>query len=443
MKQGLAQVRASRIGAGYWHRHIWAAAAYLLGMIQLARAESPSVMMILTTPGETLFSLDLPKHAPPPPLTLAAPWYAVSVKDGSLVLQTVQTTRKPDRTLIFKSIGTPADSGYVDPEETAPQHALDLPDTSLLGFRLLDKDKLTPLPLHPGTYPSALPLPATLHDRWQATLQLNGKTWHLSTEVARRKDGALLAGSLSVVATPDSGEKQVLLPPTDGAVFERQELLWVGSIHSNKDPSDIDLLIKRTWLTGKVEYVWKVGNEIKSALLDPDHPYIVATSGVEASMETEVPLQQHRPLPPDKFGVAAFTIAEDAWNPALDAAEKDGLPKLLFDRQLELEGEKLRFTIEYLPRVSAEYSPLAASRIEYWGGPVLIKAHFHGTTQVLLETDHLDEGSFTLQVGKLGDEKAIQISTQPHYNNSFVYDWAWDAAQQRFVRLYRRQDQGC
>lgn len=443
MKNGLAQRRAGRTWPGSWYRHVYVAAACLLGMIHIARAENSPVMMLLTTPGESLGRLDISEHAHPPPLTLAAAWYAVSIKDGNLVLQTAQTTRKPDWTLIFKSIGTPADSGSVDPEETEPQHALDLPDSALLGFRLLDKDKLTPLPLHSGSYPSALQLPVTLHDRWQATLQLDGKTWHLSTETMRRKDGALLAGSLSLVATSDSGEKQVLLPPTDGAAFERQELLWLGSIHSRKDKPEIDLLIKRTWLTGKVEYVWKVGEAIESELLDPDHPYAVGTSGVEASMETKVPVQQHHPLPPDKFGTAAFTISQDAWNPALDAAEKDGLPKLLFDRQLELEGEKLRFTIEYLPRVSAENSPLAASRIEYWGGPVLVKAHFRGTTQVLLETDRLDDGSFTLQVGKLGDEKAIQVATQPHYNNSFVYDWIWDATQQRFVRLYRRQDQGC
>lgn len=367
MKQGFDRPLIWARPARHW---FYVAGACLLVMIPLARAESPTVEMLLTTPGEAL-DMDIPDHAPPPPITLQAPWYAVSIKDGSLALQAVQATRKPDWNVIFKSTGTPADGGSADSEKPGPQHALALPDSALLGFRLLDQEKQSPLPLRPGNYPAALALPATLHDRWQATVQLDGKTWHLSTASARRKDGVLLAGSLSLVATSDAGERQVLLPPTDGAAFQREELLWLGTLHSHKDKPEIDLLIKRTWLTGKVEYVLKVGDAFGVTAFDPDHPYEVFSQGVEAYIETEAYVQQHRPVPPDKFGTAAFSIAEDAWNPALDAAEKDGLPRLLFDRQLELDGEKLRFTIEYLPRVSATGSPLSAALTDFWTGPVI------------------------------------------------------------------------
>jgi hypothetical protein len=393
--------------------------------------------MALTTPGEVLAGL--PGHAPPPPRTLPAPWYAVSLKDGSLVLTAVQATRKPDWREIFESTGTPAAGDT--PEQPRPQHALALPDSALIGFQLSDTEYGSPLPVPVGSYPSALPLPVVLRDRWAAIVKLDGKAWHLSTAVMRRKDGGPLAGSLSLVAALDSGEKRVLLPPTTGAAFEREELLWLGTVHSDHGDPEIDILVKRTLLTGKVEYVLKLGNAMGSVMFDPDHPYAVFSSGIEAYVDTEVHVRQHRPLPPAKFGTAAFSIAEEAWNPAVDAAEKEGLPKLLFDRQLQLDGENLRFTIEYLPRVDAGGSPLSVE--DAWAGPVIVKAHFRGNAQVLLETARLDDGPFTLQVGKLGGKTAIQVANQPHYNNSFLYYWAWDGQQQRFIRLYKRQEQGC
>jgi len=403
--------------------------------------------MELTTPGEVLniFRASDAAPLPPPSWRLPAPWYAVSLKDGDLILQAVQSTRRPDWNVVVENTGPPSEDSEADQERKQPRHALALPDSALVGFRLTERpgDMTYALALRPGNYPSALRLPVTLHDRWQATVQVNGQTWHLYTESTRRKDGALLAGSLSLVAKLDSGEKQVLIPPTEGAAFERQELLWLGSTRAPTGRASIDLLLKRTWLTGKVEYVLRVANVLGSTILDPDHPYEAFESGVGAYATTKSYVQQLRPAPPEKFGTAAFTIHETEWDPAVDAAQKEGLPKLLFDRQLNLDEEKLRVTIEYLPRMRSPDGAETMPAADHWSGPVLIKVHFRGKTQVLLETWPSSDGDFTLQAGKLHDEPAIQISAQPHYNNSFLYDWAWDATQQRFVRLYKKQLQGC
>lgn len=420
----------------------WASAIGICLLVLATAAHGQAeTSMSVTTPGD-VWNIGTPETAPP--WTLPAPWYAVSLKeDGHLILDTVRHTRKPDWHEKYEVTDAANQRDFAE-HPPGPEHALDLPATALLGFRLGDvSDLKSSLPLRPGDYPSALPSPALLHDRWQATAQVDGRTWHLSTDSVRRKDGALLAGSLSLVATRDDGQKQVLMPPTEGAAFERQELLWLGTLHSGQHAADLDVLVRRTLLTGQVEYVLRVGGVTGLASFDPDRPYDVFSSGIGGYMTTDVHTSQQRPVPPERFGRAAFSIGDTAWNPAVDEAEKAGLPRVLFDRQLMLDDEKLRITIEYLPRFDATDAPHLTNASGLWGGPVLVKAHFRGKTQVLLESGRLDDGDFSLGLGKLEGEPAIQIGTQPHYNNVFTYDWVWDAGKQRFVRLYKWQSQGC
>jgi len=366
----------------------------------------------------------------------------LSLQDGHLVLTTVPRTRTPAWRQTYEAAGWGPDNPNDKPP---PLHALDVPEATLLAFQLSPSPdgQLNPQPLQPGNYASALAQPAILHDRWQATATVAGQTWHLYTTTARRKDGALLAGSLSLIAQRGDGMKRELLPPTNGAAFERQELLWLGSMRHGPNAWDVDFLLKRTLLTGEVQYVLRIDGALATATLDPDHPYAVFSSGADAYRTTDIYVQQTHALPPERFGSAAFTLDEEPWNAALDTARKDGLPKLLFDRQLMLDDEKLRVTVEYLPRMDAPEGISQLNEYLFWRGPLLIKAHFRGKTQVLLESAGLDSGNFNLQLDKLDGATAIRVTTQPHYNNAFVYYWVWDVTQQRFVRLLRSQSQGC
>lgn len=379
----------------------------------------------------------------PPPWKLPAPWYAVSLQDGQLHVEPVHRTRAPDWHQDYKI----TDPGQHPPEEgPAQHHALDLPDGALLGVRLAEAADLlkSSRPLRTGNYPSALPVPITLHDRWQASAQVNGQTWHLSTTSQRRKDGALLAGSLSLLAQRDGGAAVVLLPPTVGGAFEREELLWLGSLRASAATPDVDFLLKRTLLTGEVQYLMRIDGVLGTTMFDPDHAYDEFSSGVEAFQTIDRNAQQTRPLPPERIDGQSFAIPDKDWNAALDAASKENLPKTLFDRQLLLDGDKLRITVEYLPSVESTGVPgevyLSSGRT-FSNGPLLVKAHFRGKTQVLLRAEQLDD-AFSLLAGMLRGEPAIMMGV-PYYNNYMSYDWVWDALQQRFIRLYQAQAQGC
>jgi hypothetical protein len=275
-----------------------------------ANAETPS--LYLHAPGTTLDS-ELPENAPPPPTLLKRAWYAVSLDGSTLVLDRSVTTRAPDWQFTQRSTSTQAHASTVKLNPLAPsRHALAMPEAAMLAFRLDEK-----MPFKAGRYPSVLPLPILLHDRWNAAFRANGKKWTASTESVRRKDGALLAGSLQLVATSDTGEKLVLVPPAHGMAFQRQELLWLGSLQSN---SQLDVLLKRTWITGEIDYVLTIGKAIKSQTIDLDYPHTYFSSGVEESEGIATHISQKRPRPEGKFGVAAFSISEENWNQAVDGA---------------------------------------------------------------------------------------------------------------------------
>ena len=107
-----------------------------------------------------------------------------------------------------------------------------------------------------------------------------------------------------------------------------------------------------------------------------------------------------------------------------------------------LNGEKIRFSFEYLPRLAANDSGPSSSQF-MWEGPVLVRAHFRGKSQILQQTGPLDGSALRLQVDMLDNEPAIEMSWAPHYNNSFVNYWVWSERDKRFLRLSRAQAQGC
>lgn len=404
-----------------------------------AAAETSLPTLYLSTPGETL-QIDIPEHAPSPPMRMKYAWYSVSIDGQDLSLERTVTTRRSDWNEVITQTGGEAITSSLSPKTTTTtRHAIDMAKTALFAFRLDVTDPSEKLlPFKSGKYPSSLTMPALLHDRWSSSFQSIGEAWTVYTESERRKDGGLLAGSLSLVAKNESGKKRLLVPPAHGMAFERQELLWLGSLRPNYG---FDLLLKRTWVTGEIEYVLKIGESLGYAKVDPDYPIAFFSQGVEGYESVATHISQKRLAPDGKFGVAAFSIDSETWNKALDTAKADGLPKLLFERQLMLNTEKIRVTFEYLQRLEATESSPSSSQF-FWEGPVLVKIHFRGKSQTLLQTANLDDG-FRLQVDTLQGDPAIQIQESPHYNNSFVKYWVWDTTKGRFLRLYAAHSQGC
>lgn len=403
-------------------------------------ASNDTPVLHVSIPGEAL-QVDIPDSPHSLPLRLKKPWYSISLDSSGLVLDRTVTTRRPDWNLITSSTGSQTSASKLSTKSRqSARHALALSNSAILAFRLDHADDKF-ASFKTGKYPSSLPLPAILHDRWKSAFEFNGKNWTVSTEVVRRKDGAMLAGSLQLVATNGAGERLVLVPPAHGMAFERQELLWLGSLGPN---SGFDLLLKRTWVTGEIDYVLRIGDSLGFAKLDQDYPHSYFSQGVEEYENTETHVSQKRPQPQGKFGLAALSIPEATWNEAVAKANAEGRPTIMFDQQLILKSERMRVSIEYLPRIERGESESATSSAQsFWDGPVLVKVHFRNKSQILMQTGGLDGGPFRLQLDMLNGEPAIEVSVSPHYNNNFIHYWIWGGTENRFLRLSKAQFQGC
>jgi hypothetical protein len=416
--------------------------AFIFAILSLpVQAELSHPMLVISMSGEAL-SIDMPEHPPEPPMRLQDPWYSVSLDGSDLVLERSETTRRPDWSLSVRNTGTASTSS----SDTRPvRHAVDMPGNALLAFRAIrwiSSGGKEDVNFKPGKYTSFLPLPEKLHDRWKQSFNKDGKIWTVSTESIRRKDGALLAGSLALVATSDTGERRILVPPAHGMAFEKQELLWLGSLGPH---SDFDVLLKRTWVTGEIDYILNIGQSLGCGKFDPDYPHSYFSQGIDEYEGINTHFSQQRPLPTGNFGSAAFSIPEEEWNQAVYAATEKKLPELLFDRKLTMNSESVRTTIEYLPRLEFEAWLTPSSRCNdlYGKDDVLVKVHFRGKSQTLLQIGTLDGTPFRLQVGMLDGEPALEISWYPHYNNGFVYYWVWSEKEGRFLRLSKAHSQGC
>jgi hypothetical protein len=391
-----------------------------------------------------------------PPMRLARAWYAVSLNGANLVLDRVVTTRKsPWLTTLVQGIepGEPVTSA--SPQSTTTKtfgHTLATPSSALLSFRIqLNDPSEKLLPFSVTSYSSALREPLVLHDRLNVPLQMAGQSWTLSTKSERRIDGGLLAGSLALIATNSSGQSQVLLPPAHGMAFERQELLWMGALRSD---TKFDLLLKRTWVTGEIDYVLRVADAIGSVRMDPDLAASGFSSGIGATDSTTVHesrVSQSLPVPNRRQAInsttaptsGAFSFLDEPWNTALATAENDGLPKVLFDRQLPLGDEKVRLTFDYLPRAMGKGEE-SSSRFDhgFWSGPILVKVHFRGKTQVLYQAPALD-GGLRMQARQINGESLIDLYISPNYNNSMSHRWVWSEEKLRFVLRSSNHSQGC
>lgn len=415
----------------------------LLAFNQAVHAELVPPQLFVTLPGDVL-AIDSP-GSQPPPSELPFQWYSVSIDSGNLRVDSATRTRSPDWTVVRRSTGVTEIGGTVADSTAATEparHALALPTSALLAFRFDGGEPITSSPLIPfGTYPSAAP-PFLLSADLRVAVAIGNESWTLSTEHARRKDGQLLAGSLALAATSPSGERLILVPPAAGMAFLRQEVLWVGRVTSSSLPS---LILRRTWVTGEIDYVVTFDGAIGYARFDPDRAMRSFSSGVEEYESFERHVAQRRQPPNGKFGAAALAMSEDLWNASFERITETGLPGTLLDRQLSANAAgPVRFTVEYLPRWTAGDKERSSTNPEFfWEGPLLVKIHFRGKSQVLLQLGNLDGGPFRIQLDQLNGELAIEAAVSPHYNNSFVYYWIWSEADGRFLRLLSSHSQGC
>lgn len=349
-------------------------------------------------------------------------WYALSIEGKALALVPVKSQRPSEWTTT---------STVKEQASSDKGTALDLPAAALFAVQDLDGAFAA------GSFNSVLEAPVTL--RAGLTLPLGGK-WTLGTEYKKRPDGEMLAGSMSLVATNGEGQRQVILPPASGMAFARQELLWLG--HA-KQGDGWDAVVRRTWLTGQTEYVARLGGATGFAVEDKDHPTMAFRSGIEESQFEMRNNAQAHDAPSGKFGLAAFNIAEEAWKAALDKATAAAKPATLFDRKLMLVQDQVRFTADYVPRWQAKEGEPQSGNGDFWGGPVVLRAYYHGASQPLLEMGEIDGAPLRVQVGTIDGIPAIAVNYQPDGNNVLTYHWIWNEEMKRFQRLSRNHEQGC
>jgi hypothetical protein len=349
-------------------------------------------------------------------------WYALSIEGKALALAPVKSQHPSDWTTT---------STVKEQTSSEKGMALDLPAAALFAVQDLDGAFAA------GSFNSVLEGPVTL--RAGLALPLGGK-WTLGTEYQKRPDGEMLAGSLSLVATNGEGQRQVIVPPASGMAFARQELLWLG--HA-KQSEGWDAVVRRTWLTGQVEYVVRLGGATGFAVEDKDHPTMAFRSGIEESKSEIRNTAQTHDAPSGKFGIAAFNIGEEAWKSALDKATAAAKPATLFDRKLMLVQEQVRFTADYLPRWQAKGDEPQSGNGDTWSGPVVLRAYYHGASQPLLEMGEIDGAPLRVQVGTIDGIPAVEVYYQPDGNNVLTYHWIWNEETKRFQRLSRNHEQGC
>lgn len=403
-----------------------------------AVAEPPT--LLLSANGEAL-SADAPGLPPNslqvrPPLRIDG-WSALRLENGALRVLEVRDTRRPDWTLRERPLVDAPAAWAGRPARI--RHALALPADALFGFSVLD-GSAAPAPQQ-GLRPSALPAPVLLRAGWRGTIRIGEARWTLATEHERRRDGRLLAGSLRVVAEDARGRRRLLVPPAHGMAFRRQELLWVGSLGIGGDGPDA--LVKRIRLTGEVEYVLSAAGAQGWVAVDEDRPHRAYAVGIE-ELETLESHDTQRRQAPDPLRGPGFEIAQSQWTAALDAAAAAGLPKTLFDRRLAVDGESLRFTVDYLPRLaplaSGETSSAATA---HFPAETVLYVHAHGRRQALLEMARPDESDVLVRIGTIAGAAAIEIEYGPHYNLDLRRVWVWDAERGRFVRLLIGEAMGC
>lgn len=383
------------------------------------------------------------------PAKLARPWFALRLDGKALDVSEVTRTR------VSRDRSTQGDAGTLPSKPGAKphfQHVLDLPPGALMAVRpLYDEASDDALRVLVGRHASQLAGPALLTAQWRATLKpaataQGQEDWELFTDVQRRPDGQLLAGSLRLLARKGSnGAVLELMPPAYGMAFQRQELLWLGWLPGSATPA---VLLRRVLLTGEQEHLLILRGQITIARVDPDAPTVSFSSGVDEDAAFErTPFDQKRP-PEEIAAQAELQFAASEWVALMASAEQTPLvPRRLMQQQANLGKDTLKVSIDYLPRATranpAAGSQASSASPDMWGGSLLVKVEFRGKASVLMEAGFLED-ALSIRLGQASDgTPALHMDYGPHYNNSFTRSWIWDDSTGRFRRWTNRQSQGC
>ncbi len=393
-----------------------------------------------------------------------AGWYALSLQDGELVVASANRLTPADQIMALGSQAEKILQGLPSKSISIPTGlSLRSSAEALLYFRL-EEESGSPRKFLEGRFPSAIKT-ATLEEGWSSNFELGAKSgenpstnkWRLFTDHKKRADGRMLAGSLTLIAQKESSHatdnaKKTLLPKAIGMAFAKQELLWLGDLNQDGVP---DLLVRRTWITGEIDYVLVLTPLLANAYLDRDYPVNHFTSGVEPEgnvltwyKDASISPQQI----PGKIVLtnrSSFRIGEETWKNKLKDADLN-LPKLLTDSVLKLNGETVRVTLEHLPRVESNpnpesnaMEPSSQSNANNWDGSVLLRVTFRGKSQVLMQLQAPDGDDFIFTIGVSEGKPSIKVDYHPHYNNGFQRYWIYDDKEMRFRRVFTDHSQGC
>ncbi|HEY0065178.1 MAG TPA: hypothetical protein VGC21_23870 [Telluria sp.] len=397
----------------------------------LAGAALPALAGLqLSAPGAPLSLSDQPQQLALPAWLDSQRWLAVSLQDQSLHLTPV-TAVEPAAWLSVQ--GKQADRGLEGAGIQPPrrEQSLRLAPGSLFAMRMRDDDKAASALA--GTH-AGLAAPAVLTPEWKASASIGGTAWSFSARAQTRPDGRLLAGSLELIGQSANGPAKLLLPAA-GMAFARQELLWLGDVDGDALP---DMLLRRTRLTGDVQYVFVQGVDVAVLRIPDAKRASYYSSGVEPDSNVFTwPTTRSAPAPFRLTRKGGFTISGEAWQRAL-GAPAPALPRLIAERQYKLDKDVIRFTLEYLPRAEG---PGSSAGDEAWVGQVVVRVFYRGKSQVLMEAAAPDDSDFSLSFGTLGTQAAIKVDYHPHYNNTLHYHWTFDGA--RFQQVLDVHEQGC
>lgn len=369
-------------------------------------------------------------------------WYSLSLHGDKLVLKKAGPPRPSDQMQVSGKLADTLLAGQALRRQPKPYGmSVSCASDSLLLLRVRNEGGKQ-FPLEEGEFQSVLPA-GLLQEGWQAQARLGDKEWNFTVGVEKRPDGKLLAGSLSLLARKEGKGvgtgMQTLLSPSPGMAFNRQDLLWLGDVNRDGEP---DFLLKRSIISGEIEYLLVISPLLGMTGEDPDHPVEYSSSGVEPESNS---LSWHKDYPPPGnfqfVRKGKFSISEQEWKAQLpdDSAK---LPKLLAETQFKLNGETMRFTLEHLPRAGGNATSTSLTSFS-WGGSVLLRVSFRGKSQVLTQLAAPNEGAHTINIGMIGAQPAVLLDYNPHYNNSMAWYWIYDSQQARFRRFLRQHSQGC
>ena len=331
-------------------------------------------------------------------------WYALSLKSDMLSVQRVSGTRPSDHMHVFGDAADRLLAGQpLDGKAEAQGYTMNAPADTLLLLRIEHGNEIPT-----GQYRSNLPS-EVLREGWRQTAEIAGRKWNFFVRHQKRPDGKLLAGSLEIMATQESAkEPTILLPPANGLAFKKQELLWLGDFNTDGQP---DMLLRRAWITGEVDFVVVIPPTFASVYMHPDKPAKYFSSGVEPSSNYYLwHKSSPTPAPVDFVAQDSLSIDFEAWHKLLPDPYAPA-PKVLADQTFKPNGETLRIALEHLPRVQGEQgsTPLDST---IWMGTVLVKATFRGKVHVLAQVVPPDEGSFDF-VGRANRRQAGRTHQSP------------------------------